>query len=120
MPWIYEAIKINSNHDSRLLVRILLGEVSREDILERLFAEVPVVQDDPDFNCITWVQQALSRLNRSRILRTEVRFDWDSIQKTALEYVSKKKQQGRFESSWEGDSSKVATFDMILGREVSL
>jgi hypothetical protein len=84
-----------------------------------LFAEVEVIQGDPDFNCITWVHHALLRLHEARVIGTAALFDWDNIQNTSLEYVQKKKQQGRFSTRWEGDSSRVATFDMMLNREIT-
>lgn len=99
-------------------MRILVGEVDRIDLAERLFAEVPVVQDDADFNCVEWVRLALLRLKRDRSGGVRVVFDWEDIQSTALEYVDLKKKQGRFEVGWEGDSSRVATFDMMLDREI--
>ena len=118
MPWIYEAVKVNPNSDNWILVRVFLGEVRRVDIAERLFAEVPVIQDDSTFNCITWVQQALFRLNEDVKVGTRVPFDWDNIQNITLEYVNKKKQQGRFETGWDGDSSRVPTLDMMSSKEM--
>jgi hypothetical protein len=117
IPWVYEAAKINHRYDKQVLARVLLGELPRADLAERVFAESPVTQDDPTFNCIVWVQQALSRLNQAKIAGTGIMFDWDSIEKTALEFVQMKKLQGRYETDWKGDSLEVATFDMIVGRE---
>jgi len=121
ITWVYETIKINSNFDSRLLVRVLLGKLESGSIdkVTRLFAEVPVVQDDPEFNCITWVRRALLRLKQSDIVEGD-KLEWDKIKQTALDYVEKKKQQGRFETTWTADSSRVPTFDMLLGREVAI
>jgi hypothetical protein len=116
ISWVYEAVKVNPHYDDRILVRVLLAEFTQEKALEHFFAEVPVVQGDTKFNCITWVRQALLRLKEAKITRMG---DWDSIQRTALDYVQKKKQQGRFEASWEGNSSGVATFDMISGVEIT-
>lgn len=118
MPWIYEAVQVNSNFDDRILVRVLLGEVRRVDLSERLFAEVPVIQNDPTFNCVTWVHHALLQLMDSTIVRTSTRLHWDNIQRTTLDYVNTKKQQGRFETGWDGDSSRVPTVDMEPSREI--
>lgn len=115
ISWIYEAVKVNPHYDDRILVRVLLAEFIQDKTLEKLFAEAPVVQEDTNFNCITWVRQALLRMKEAGIIRIE---DWESIQRTALEYVHKKKQQGRFEASWEGNCSGVATFDLISGVEI--
>jgi hypothetical protein len=47
-------------------------------------------------------------------------FDWEENQETALEYVGLKKQQGRFNTSFDADLSRAATFDIILCREIVL
>ncbi|KAI9740083.1 MAG: hypothetical protein M1818_004834 [Claussenomyces sp. TS43310] len=117
IPWIYEVTRVNPEHDRQILVAVVLGELRDADLAARLFAEVPVIQDDPNFNCVIWVQRALSEVYQAKILLTTPIFDWDKIQKTALQYVTTKKQQGRFMSDWRGDSSRVPTFDMVLGQE---
>ncbi len=55
IPWVYEAAKINCRYDKQVLVRVLLGELPQADLAERVFAESPVTQDDPSFNCVVWV-----------------------------------------------------------------
>lgn len=99
-------------------MRILVGEVPSIELAERIFADTPVVQNDPMFNCVVWVQEALERLSRDEIGGKKLKFGWDKIQNTALEYVNEKKRQSRFETGWKGDASRVATLDMTSGREV--
>jgi hypothetical protein len=99
-------------------VRILVGQVPSIELTERIFEDSPVIQNDPVFNCVVWVQEALERLSRDEIGGKKIKFGWDEIQNAALEYVNEKKRQGRFETGWKGDTSRVATFDMASGREV--
>jgi hypothetical protein len=117
ISWVYEVVNVNPNHDNRILVRVLLGEVNRSDAAEN-FADVPVIQDNPNFTCVTWVRQALLRLNQARAGGKGIILDWGGIQKTALTFVGMKKQQGRFETGWKGDSSRIPTFNMISGKEI--
>lgn len=119
IPWVYEAVKIDPDSDPRIVVRVLLGDVSRIDLVDSLLEAVPVGQGSKeDFNCVSWVKDALVRLDQAEVISRGDISDWESVERTALDYVNEKKQQGRFESSWEGDTSRIATFDRALGQEV--
>ncbi|KFY03544.1 hypothetical protein O988_01412 [Pseudogymnoascus sp. VKM F-3808] len=119
IPWVYEAVEVDPDSDPRIVVRVLLGDLSRIDLVDTLFEAVPVGQGSKeDFNCVSWVKDALFQLSQAGIISRGDISDWESVEKTALGYVNDKKRQGRFESGWEGDASRVATFDKTLGREV--
>lgn len=119
IPWVYEAVKIDPESDPRIIVRILLGDVSHIDMVDSLLEAVPVGEGSKeDFNCVSWVKDALLRLGQAGVISRGAISGWESVERTALDYVTEKKQQGRFESGWEGDTSRVATFDRTLGREV--
>ncbi|ELR04312.1 hypothetical protein VC83_06006 [Pseudogymnoascus destructans] len=119
IPWVYEAVKVDPDSDPRIVVRILLGDVSRIDLVDSLLEAVPVGQGSKeDFNCVSWVKDALFRLEQAGVISRGDISDWDSVERTALDYVNEKKQQGRFEFGWKGDTSRVATFDRTLGREI--
>ena len=117
-PWTYEAVKIDPNQDRLLLARILLGKVWCPQKLDQCMAEVAVSQDDPLLNCVEWARRAIALLGTASVLSIRLRIDWDSIKGTAIRYVSAKKQQGRYEIGWKGDTSRVATFDFATGKEV--
>lgn len=119
IPWVYEAVKIDPESDPRIVVRILLGDVSHIDMVDSLLETVPVGEGSKEgFNCVSWVKDAFLRLDQAGVISRGDISDWGSVERTALDYVTEKKRQGRFESGWEGDTSRVATFDRTLGREV--
>jgi hypothetical protein len=119
IPWVYEAVAIDPDSDPRIVVRVLLGDVSRIDLVDSLLEAVPVGEGSKeDFNCVSWVKDALLRLDQSGVISRGDISDWDSVERTGLDYVNEKKQQGRFESGWKGDTSRVATFDRTLGQEL--
>lgn len=123
-PWRYERAEIpDVTLEQRLLVRVIIGKVatSREDI-ERFLKCLPVYQvDDPDrakakgFSCVTWVRDALGELKKQG---TVTRLgEWEEVQRRALEYVDKKREQGRWSQSWESETG-VPLFDLLEGREL--
>lgn len=42
IPWVYEAVNIDPNSDPRIVIRILLGDVGRIDLVDSLLEAVPV------------------------------------------------------------------------------
>ncbi|KFY86589.1 hypothetical protein V500_07520 [Pseudogymnoascus sp. VKM F-4518 (FW-2643)] len=103
IPWVYEAVNIDPDSDPRIVVRILLGDVGRIDLVDSLLEAVPVGQGSKeDFNCVYWVKDALFRLDQAGVISWGDISDWESVERTALDYVNEKKQQGR-----------VGTFDLI-------
>lgn len=119
IPWVYEAVRIDPDYDPGMVVRILLGEIGPLGLVDSLLASVPVGQGSKeDFNCVSWVRDALHQLDEAGVLCRGDISDWESIESTALSYVNKKKEQGRFESGWGDDFSRVATYDYIWKREI--
>ncbi|KFY64528.1 hypothetical protein V496_03178 [Pseudogymnoascus sp. VKM F-4515 (FW-2607)] len=106
IPWVYEAVKIDPESDPRIVVRVLLGDVSHIDMVDSLLEAVPVGEGrKEDFNCVSWVKDALLRLDQAGVISRGDVSGWESVERTALDYVTEKKQQGRFESGWEAPTS---------------
>ncbi|KFY32104.1 hypothetical protein V493_00500 [Pseudogymnoascus sp. VKM F-4281 (FW-2241)] len=101
MPWVYEAVRIDPDSDPRIVIRVLLGDVGHIDPVDTLLEAVPVGPGSKeDFNCISWVKDALLRLDQAGFVSRGDISDWESVENTALAYVNEKKKQGRFESGW--------------------
>ncbi|KAL9567436.1 hypothetical protein ACKAV7_008386 [Fusarium commune] len=61
--WIYEEIPLsNVRSTNNLLARIVIAKIEDEDRLVEIIRNTPVVQNDPNWRCRTWVAQALSRI----------------------------------------------------------
>lgn len=115
----------------------------QESVVEQCFQNVQIKQDDPGFNCVEWVKLAVRalmvaglvdlgakgdgqgkkwrmRIGSGRDGGAERAFEeiWEEIRRVALGFVKRKKWEGRWEIGWEGDRSKVATWDWKTGREL--
>lgn len=44
--------------------------------------------------------------------------EWEKVRETALGFVRAKKEDGRWETGWKGDTEGVATWDLREGREI--
>lgn len=122
-PWRFERMVISDLlQEPRLLVCVVIGKVL-PDAVEQEFPRVKIYQvDDPDqtkaqaFDCRTWVEAALDELRGSGAVSGLL--DWETIEKSALEFVARKKDEGRWKVERRGDDVRVPTMDLLAGREL--
>lgn len=65
--WVFEEKSTSMNATSMILVRILVGKINDLDALVTRLRQVPIDNNDPEWNCVIWVQQGLS-LDRTSII----------------------------------------------------
>ncbi|EGP85619.1 unnamed protein product [Zymoseptoria tritici ST99CH_1A5] len=120
-PWRYERTEVEIANERRLLALVVVGKViCAQETLDSVLEGIPIYQvDDEDeeaaksFNCISWAQAAIDKLHRVHAINGLG--DWQNIQDLALEYVERKKKQGR----WDETSRKgVPTLDLLSGKEL--
>ncbi|KAI9831404.1 MAG: hypothetical protein M1826_003577 [Phylliscum demangeonii] len=117
--WTYDTKAIAPHTDDRILARVLLGKIQQPSRLQSILSAVPVRQDDATFNCAEWIRLALEDLERAGVLHTRRGpLDWELVKKAASDYVGRKKQEGRYDVEWKGDRSQVATYDLMLDKEI--
>lgn len=122
-PWVFESSRLGDSETRfRLLTRVLIAKIGDPSSIDASLRSVPVVQGDPDFNCISWVRSAIETLNAHGVLSVSKFVDWSTIDQQCKDYVAKKKQAGRWSSSPTSDSKhkfvKIPTWDMLQGREI--
>jgi len=64
---------------------------------------------------VSWVHAALDDLRNSG--KVSGLLPWEEIEKSALDYVERKKKEGRWTAGWAG-SVVVPTMDLLEGREL--
>lgn len=98
-------------------VRVVVGKVLDRRRLSVLLQNVPIVLNDPDWNCVFWIKEALASIERDgRVVGTSV-LDWQSVRDTAMRYCQRKKDAHRFDGKGEFDMRRPATFDMLEKKE---
>jgi len=118
MQWVYEEISCTLEATNMLLVRVLIGKVEQRDRLESLMGSVPVVQDNAAWNCVSWVKEALRKLQADGRAIGTSQLDWKAVRDAAINYVERKKEQHRFDGNGNFNLKKAATFDLLAGVEV--
>ncbi|CAK3794073.1 Hypothetical predicted protein [Lecanosticta acicola] len=123
-PWRYENVVVTDiSTELRLLARFVIAKVSASspDQVQGILESVPVDNAElgaREFSCRTWIRDAFEELRRHGAITTGKLESWEDVQREALEYLEKKRRQGRWESSWKGVGGDIPLMDLIGGREV--
>ncbi|KAI9823443.1 MAG: hypothetical protein M1832_002454 [Thelocarpon impressellum] len=115
--WVYEERHNALFVSNMMLVRILIGKITNLAGLRATLSSVPIVQDDPTWTCKVWVINALAALRANGSSLGTCLLDWETVSNTAMGYCQQKKDQHRFDGRGDFDMSRVATYDLLEGRE---
>ncbi|RAH67819.1 uncharacterized protein BO66DRAFT_456579 [Aspergillus aculeatinus CBS 121060] len=103
-----------------LLVRIAIAKILDQGRAVGILRSTAIRQNAPEWNCVSWVQEALGALNAdSRALGTRI-LDWERVRDAAMEYCQRKKDQHRFDGKGDFDMGAVPTYDLMVGRELAV
>jgi hypothetical protein len=84
--WVYEEVPLtNVRSTVNLLVRVLIAKIKDEDRLVEILRGTPVMQDDPDWRCRTWLADALQRIQQDGKAMGTAKLDWARIETVARE-----------------------------------
>lgn len=102
--WVFEECQVtNVKSTINLLARILIAKVEDEERLTAIFRNTPVVKDDPNWRCRTWVQAVLASIKRDGKAVGTCNLSWAEIEPLGREYVAKKAERGRYGVSQSGN-----------------
>ncbi|KAL9098956.1 MAG: hypothetical protein Q9163_005475 [Psora crenata] len=118
--WLFEERSISLEAADMLLVRVIIGKVIDAENLRRVMRNVQIRSNDPVWNCVIWVKDALAKLAEGKAMGTS-QLNWQTVREAALRYVEEKKAQHRFDGKAENGwfiPRKPPTFDLLTGKEV--
>lgn len=120
-PWRYERTVITEiDAEQRLLVRVNVAKLAKpRDEVDQILESLPVYQVGDRaaaFNCVTWVRDAYRELARRGAISGKAE-EWEVVERKALEYVQREREQGRWSAEWKG-SSVVPLMDLIHEKKV--
>jgi hypothetical protein len=118
MQWIYEEKTVPLLATNMLLVRVMIGKVVDMERLERALRSVPIVQNNPEWNCVIWVRNALEALHVDGKALGTCEIHWTTVRDTAMKYCQDKKDQHRFDGKGDFNMRKAPTYDLLERREV--
>lgn len=121
--WEFEARDTRTEASAMILVRVLVAKIENMERLASVLQSVPIRGSEPRWNCVEWVKEALEMLRKDgKVLGTSA-LGWQTVRDTAMWYVEKKAAQHRFDGKakpGQFDDTKVATYDLLEGKETMI
>lgn len=115
--WAFEEMELeNVKNAVNLLARIMIAKVEDEERLAEIFRQTPVVQNDPNWRCRTWVADVLARIAADGRAAGTGELKWPDIEAFARNYVAGKAKGGRYCRGADMSRDKP-TWDLIEGKE---
>ncbi|KAF4975448.1 hypothetical protein FZEAL_7768 [Fusarium zealandicum] len=119
--WEFSEQETGTSSTLMILVRIQVAKIKSMTSLEAMLRSVPVRGEQPGWNCVEWVREALAALqNDGDALGTSV-LDWAIVRDGCMRYVERKAMQHRFDGQaapGQFDTSRVSTYDLLEGKEL--
>lgn len=100
-----------------LLARILIAKVEDVDSLTAIFESVPVVQNDPNWRCTSWVASALEAVAKDGKTVGTSELDWLKIEEFGRRYVAEKTAAGRYSEIKDLDGPRPL-WDLLENKEM--
>lgn len=114
----FEERKCSLLPTSMLLVRIMIGKIVDGQRLVAILRKIPVRRDQAEWNCVSWVQEALETIMADGKLLGTNSVEWGTVRDETMAYCQRKKDQHRFDGHGVYDGKKVPTYDLIRLKEV--
>lgn len=115
--WSFEELDCPLYPTNMLLVRIMIGKVKERSRLAVILRNTPIRQDQPGWNCVLWIKEALERVKEDgKALGTSV-LEWEKVRDGAMKYCQIKREEHRFDSQGNFDMRLAATYDLIEQKE---
>jgi hypothetical protein len=115
--WRYEEVNVdNVRTTNSLLARFVIAKIEDEQRLIALLRRLPVVQNDPNWRCRTWVASALAQIAEDGKCVGTAQLNWHTIEAFARRYVADKAAGGRYNRGADMLKPKP-TWDMLENRE---
>ncbi|OKL63912.1 hypothetical protein UA08_00612 [Talaromyces atroroseus] len=109
--WFFEERERPLAPTSMVLFRITAGKVADGNRLVEILRNTPIRQDQPGWNCVLWVKEALERLKVDPKALGTSAIEWEKMRDEAMGYCQQKKYQHPFDGQGNFNMRKVPTYD---------
>ena len=116
--WLYEEAEVPLLSETMILVRVMIGKVNSKRRLLSIARDETLIQDEPWFNCVIWIRDALFSIQSDKRTMGKSLLDWAIVRDEAINYLETKKAQRRFEAGSGFDITRPATWDLLQRKEL--
>ncbi|RKF78050.1 hypothetical protein GcM1_214018 [Golovinomyces cichoracearum] len=116
--WFYDELPVSLHATNMLLVRVKIGKIIDTKRLRKILRDCPIRQGEQDWNCVSWVKEALEALwSNEKVLGTAIT-DWDEVRASSMNFCQKKIDQHRFDGKANFDMKMPPTLCLLEGKEL--
>lgn len=116
--WYFDERDVSLLATSMLLGRVMVGKVESMDRLVSILRQVPIRQGQAEWNCVSWVKEALDTLSADgKALGTRVT-EWQPVRDGVMWYIQKKRADHRYDGKGDFDMRLAPTYDLMEGKEL--
>ncbi|GAB7340152.1 hypothetical protein MBLNU457_6632t2 [Dothideomycetes sp. NU457] len=117
--WLIEVRPTTLMPTNMLLARVLVGKIADKDRVGEILSGVPATSNDPEWNCVIWVKEALEALQQVSKAMGRSILDWQIVRDAVMDYLQKKKDQGRWREEGGYNTKVVPTYDLLEKQEMT-
>jgi hypothetical protein len=115
--WQYEEVELRDvRTTTSLLARIVVAKVEYQKRLMAILRKIPVVQNDANWRCRSWIASALAELAKDGKAVGTSQLGWEKVEMTARQYVAQKAAARRYQRAEQALLPKP-TWDMLDNKE---
>lgn len=115
--WQYEEVALkNVRTTASLLARIVVAKVEDQKRLTEILRNIPIVQNDPNWRCRSWIASSLAELAKDGKAVGTSQLEWEKVEMTARQYVAQKAAAGRYQRREQAILPKP-TWNMLENKE---
>lgn len=82
--WVFDEKNINLQPTNALLVRIMIGKIEKRDRAVDIIRTTPIKPNEPEWNCVIWVKEALAALQGDGKALGTSNVDWNAVRDAAM------------------------------------
>jgi hypothetical protein len=95
----------------------MVAKIEDEARLIRILESIPIVQNNPEWRCRTWVANALVAIQADGRAVGTSQLSWQEIERAGRDFVGAKAQAGRYRDQALWDAPRPM-LDLIAGKEI--
>jgi hypothetical protein len=95
VTWFFEQLHVDAKGTSKLLTTTPIGKVVDMDRLLEILRDIPIPQNEPDWNCVNWMREALDEISHDQTaLEIEgLGADWQALRDSVMKAAALRSSQ---------------------------
>jgi hypothetical protein len=118
--WKFERKPLQDGATTKMLTGVIFAKIINKQQVEQILASVPMVQNDPNWTCRSWVNDAIAALEGSGAISGAPAGGFAPVEAEARTFTGEMVEQQRFtENGGPNDTRQRPLYDMLQGKQLT-